>query len=283
MIIHWRGNAVAPAFQDWLGFEVKLFWLVGLFRYNSQGFETACAVVLVGALGVAVIRLSKSFSPALTLAAALLFAMFLFLPWRVLGSAQADMRLTPYMVALALLAPSLPRPTSGASREIAVASLAFYFVLLSQRTIDFAQVANDQNRQLAALSHIPQGADVTTLANSDCRAGWNLALDGHLGSYVITRRHGFSNDQWLTPGINLLGLRDPIHGGFAEDPSQMVTPGRCPVVRYATRIDPTIVAATRGPSSYLWLIDIRPDDGHVLKGWRQVWRYNDSALYRRTA
>ena len=283
MMILWRGNAVQPAFQDWLGFEVKLFWLISLFRYNSQGFETALALSLFGALGLAAIRLRKSFSPVLILSAAFLFAMFLFLPWRVLGAAQADMRIAPYMVALALLAPGLPGPTGRASREVALAGAALYAMLLTQRTIDFARAADDQEQQLSALSHIPKGADVTSLANSDCREGWNLTLNGHLGSYVILRRDGFSNDQWLTPGINLLGLRDPVHGGFAEDPSQMVTPGRCPIVGYATRVDPTIAAATLGPSDYLWLIDIRPDDPRVLKGWRRVWQYRASALYRRAA
>lgn len=283
MMLAWRGDATQPMFQDWLGLGVKPFWLVSLFRYNSQTFETGCAVFIVGALALLILRARRSFAPALALGSGFLFALFLALPWRVLGSAHTDMRLAPYIVAIALLAANLPESKSRVSREIAVAAVAFFGLFLTARTIDFARVANDQRRQLEAVAYVPHGADVTFLANSDCREPWNLTLNGHLGSYVIVRRDGLSNDLWLTPGANLLGLRDPVHGGFAEDPSQMVTPDSCPAVRYATRIDPTIAAASRGPSDYLWLVDIQPRDARALAGWTRVWSYRDSALYRRAA
>lgn len=281
MMLVWRSDASQPMFQDWLGFGVKPFWLIGLFRYNSQGFETACALLTLGALGLLILKARHYFSQQLALAVGLLFFVFLAVPWRVLGSAHTDMRLAPYIVALGLLAANLPASATRASKQIAFGAVAFFALLLGVRTVDFARVAGDQQRQLGALAYLPVGADVTSLARSDCREPWKLTLNGHLGSYTIIRRNGFSNDQWLTPGINLLGLRNPAHGGFAEDPSQMVTPNDCPVVRYATRIDPTVVAATRGSSDYLWLIDIRPSDPRVLTGWRQVWRYKESALYRR--
>jgi len=283
MMIIWRGNGIQTTFADWFGLKVKLFWLVTLYRYNSEAFETACAALTFGALGLLAVRLRKSFSPSLTLGAGLLCAMFLILPWKVFGSAYADMRLIPYVVALALLAPKLPNNAGRTAREIALVGLAFYAAVLGVRTVSFAHASREQERELAALSDIPLGADVTILAKQDCSEHWNIPVNAHLGSYVIIRRDGFSNDQWLTPGINLLGLRDKVHGGFAQDPSEMVTPNRCPIVRYATRIDPTVAAATRGPSTYLWLIDIRPDDPRLLNGWQQVWRYQDSALYRRAA
>jgi hypothetical protein len=283
MMVIWRGNGIQTTFADWFGLKVKLFWLLTLFRYNSEGFETACAALTLGALGLLAIRLRKSFSPALTLGAALLFAMFLVLPWKVFGSAYADMRLIPYVVALALLAPKLPDESGRTACEIAFAGLFFFAVVLGVRTLSFAQASREQAQELAALAHIPPGADVTTLARQDCDDYWNIPVNAHLGSYAIIRRNAFSNDQWLTPGINLLGLRDKVHGGFAQDPSEMVTPNRCPIVRYATRVDPTVASATRGPSDYLWLIDIQPDDPRVLNGWQRIWRYKDSALYRRAA
>jgi hypothetical protein len=283
MMLVWRGDATQPIFQDWLGFGVKPLWLISLFRYNSQAFETGCAVLTLGALALVALRARRSFAPPLVFAATLLFGVFLLLPWRVLGSAHTDMRLAPYIIALGLLAGNLPASAKRGAREIALAAVAFFALFLAVRTVDLARVADEQQRQLAALAYLPRGVDVTTLARADCREPWKLTLNGHLGSYAIIRRNAFSNDQWLTPGINLLGLRDPVHGAFAEDPSQMVTPNHCPVVRYATRIDPAVAAATRSPSAYLWLIDIQPDDPRVLTGWRVIWRYEDSALYRRAA
>jgi hypothetical protein len=281
MMLVWRGDATQPILQDWLGLAVKPVWLITLFRYNSQGFETACTVLTLGALGILVLRARHSFAHSLALGAGMLFAVFLVVPWRVLGSAHTDMRLAPYIVALGLLAANLPASARRGGHRLAVAAISFFALFVAVRTADFARVGDEQQRQLAALAYLPTGADVTALANSDCRDPWTLTLNGHLASYVVTRRNGFANDQWLTPGINLLGLRDPVHGGFAEDPSQMVTANDCPAVRYATRVDATIEAATRGPSDYLWLIDIRPSDGRVLAGWRRIWSYRDSALYRR--
>ena len=283
MMVIWHDNGIRTTFHDWFGVEVKLFWMLTMFRYNSQAFDTACALLTFGTLGLLVLRLRRSFSPELALGAVLLFGMFLFLPWRVFGSAFADMRLVPYAVALALLGPKLPDEKGRAAREIALAGLASFAVILAARTVAFANAGAEQGRELEAVLHIPKGADVTALAKDDCTEHWNIPINAHLGSYAIIRRHAFSNDQWLTSGINLLQLHDRTHGGFAQDPSEMVTATSCPIVRYATRVGPTIAAVTRGPSDYLWLIDIQPDDTGVLKGWRQVWHYEDSALYRREA
>ena len=53
-----------------------------------------------------------------------------------------------------------------------------------------------------------------------CTNSWPLARNSHLGAMVMVRRDGFSNDQWLMEGANLLNLRYKAAGYFAADPSQ---------------------------------------------------------------
>ena len=52
--------------------------------------------------------------------------------------------------------------------------------------------------------------------------------NSHLGAMVIVRREGFSNDQWLLEGVNLLDLKYRAAGYYAADPSQLVRPERLP-------------------------------------------------------
>ena len=75
-----------------------------------------------------------------------------------------------------------------------------------------------------------------------------------LGAMVIVRRDGFSNDQWLLEGVNLLDLKYRAAGYFAADPSQLVRPNRCrdPLHRRSTSRLP---ALPRNDFDYVWLID----------------------------
>ena len=53
-------------------------------------------------------------------------------------------------------------------------------------------------------------------------APWALPRNTHLGAMTIVRRQGFSNDQWVTEGANLLQVRSRQRGHFEADPSQIV-------------------------------------------------------------
>ena len=88
--------------------------------------------------------------------------------------------------------------------------------------------ADDQTREAAALDVMPEGARVITLTGMTCSEYWPLLRNSHLGAMVIVRREGFSNDQWLLEGVNLLDLKYRAAGYFAADPSQLVRPNRMP-------------------------------------------------------
>ena len=282
LMAFWRAGSQIPTFLHWSPLNVKTFWLIGVFRYNNQAVETGLAFLLFCAFPILVVRLRAKPSAFMLATAGSLLAAFLALPWVVFGSAFADMRLAPYVLAIAILAFGASAASARTANRIAIAACLLYAGFLAGRTVQFGKTANDQQHQLAALAHIPQGARVVSLVGSDCRNIWDIPINSHLGSYVTIRRNGFSNDQWLTPGANLLGLRGDDTRYFVADPSEMVFPSGC-VERPFPSVNKAIRRIPANAADYLWLIDIRPDDRRVLAGWRPIWQYKDSALYRRAA
>jgi hypothetical protein len=96
---------------------------------------------------------------------------------------------------------------------------------------------------------------------------------------VIVRREGFSNDQWLMEGLNLLDLKYRSAGYFAADPSQLVRPIGCRDRLHRT-IEPSLSSLTRDDFDYVWTIDVPPYDPKVVEGMRPVWRGPGSILYQ---
>ena len=95
---------------------------------------------------------------------------------------------------------------------------------------------------------------------------------------VITRRHGFSNGQWVIAGTNLLTLRYREPGIFAADPSQIVRPTGCKSRSWW--IDRALRRLPREHFDYVWLIDPPPFDPKLVEGLHPVWRGPDSVLYQ---
>ena len=112
---------------------------------------------------------------------------------------------------------------------------------------------------------MPRGARVISLTGMPCSEYWPLLRNGHLGAMVIVRRDGFSNDQWLLEGVNLLDLKYRAAGYFAADPSQLVRPNRCRDPLHRT-IDESLAALPRGDFDYVWLIDVPPYDPRLVAG-----------------
>jgi hypothetical protein len=106
-----------------------------------------------------------------------------------------------------------------------------------------------------------------------------LLRNSHLGAMVIVRRDGFSNDQWLLEGVNLLDLKYKAAGYFAADPSQLVRPDGCHDRLHRT-IGESLSALPRADFDYAWLIDVPPYDPAAVQGMTAVWRGPGSILYR---
>ena len=83
--------------------QAKLLWLVMALRDRWQLFDMLSVAMALAILVFAWRRRELTLSRNLAFSALVLFAFFLILPRIVFGSAYADMRLVPFLIATALL------------------------------------------------------------------------------------------------------------------------------------------------------------------------------------
>jgi hypothetical protein len=271
-----HGSIVA----GWFDWDAKWTGLLGILRDRWGPFDVG-AVELAG-----VIFLFALVSPKLTLARSLAFAgavlacSFILSPRYILDSAYADVRLLPFLIAVALHAIGLRRPVDARlGNLLAALGLAFFAVRLGGTTASLAMAANDQRAKLEALDFIPQGARVASFYGLPVAEPWALQRDSHLGGLIIARRDGFSNDQWITSSHNLLELRYRAPGPFAANPSQVVRPNESHDGVYRT-IDEALAEVPRDKFDFIWLINPPPFDQRLVRDLRLVWRGPGTALYR---
>ena len=280
LMLGWRSDAAESVTAGWFKWDRKLQWVQAALRDRWQWFDLASVGIALLVLAEAWRRKRLTFSRNLVFTALVLFAGFLLIPYVVFSSAYADMRLIPYVFAVMLLAIRFRGEMSyryGAT--LAVLGLAFFLVRIGGNTLSLKIAADDQRAKLAALDHVPMGSRVLSLVWDACGRNWQLPRNTHLGALAIVRRHGFSNDQWVTPGINLLQLRYQGGDPFPFDPSQIVRRPGCGGRIYWT-IDDALRAIPPGGFDYLWMIDLPAFDPAALKGAALVWRGPGSRLYR---
>jgi hypothetical protein len=279
VIIRWRGDVTGPLGRGWFLPWAKLEALVSVLRDRWLVFDVACLAVILGMIVFALVSKRLTLSRNLAFSALVLLAVFVVMPAMIFGSAFADMRLAPFMFAIAALAVRFRSDTEvKLARRLAIFGLAFLLVRTAATTISLAMAANDQSAKLEALKHIPTGARVASLTGRSCGLHWALRRNAHLGAMVIVRREGFSNDQWIIEGTNLLTLRYIEPGVFAADSSQIVRPNGCRISGWS--IDRALRVWPRDKFDFLWMIDPPPYDPHLVSELRPVWRGPDSVLYQ---
>jgi hypothetical protein len=281
VMLAWRSEIHGGATSDWFNWHGKALWLESALRDRWKWFDVGSVALIALALLEAIRNRYLTFSRNLAFSGLVLTATFILLPRIVFGSAYADMRLAPYLIAVFLLAirfrgEAAPR----LARAIAIAAILFCVVRLGANTISLAIASNDQQAKLGAIDHIPMGARVVSQVGMPCVNTWPLARNSHLGAMVMVRREGFSNDQWLMEGANLLDLRYQAAGYFAADPSQMVRPNNCYGDRLHRQIDDSLAGIPRKDFDFIWLIDTPPYDPSLVADIQPVWRGPRSVLYQ---
>ncbi len=276
----WRSETHGGQTHGWFEWKLKWQFAYGALRDNWPRFDIGSLAFVVIIFVAAIVSRQLTLSRNLAFSALVLLVCYLILPRIIFGSAYADMRLVPYMVAVALLAIRFKGvPDQRTAQLLAIVGLLFFAVRIAGNTISLARAADDQTAKLTALEHVPQGARVITLTGMTCREHWPLLRNSHLGAMVIVRRDGFSNDQWLLEGVNLLDLKYRAAGYFAADPSQLVRPIGCRDRLHRT-ISESLRALPRNDFDFLWLVDVPPFDPVDLDGLQPVWRGPGSSLYR---
>ena len=282
IMIGWRNETHGNSILGWFQWKYKWEWVYSALRDRWRLFDLGSVAVVALVTLFAIFSRKLAFSRNLAFSALVLLAAYLLLPRVIFGSAYADMRLVPFMMAVVLIAIRFRSDWTGRTAAVlAVGGLAFAVVRIAATTASLAISADEQQERLAAIEHLPRGARVATFVGRPCNEveEWKLPRNTHLGAMVIVRREGFSNDQWVIEGANLLGLNYRGAGRFAADPSQMVQPNNCRRREYWP-INYSLTHVPRDGFDYVWLVDAPPYDEAAAKGMELVWRGEGSILYR---
>jgi hypothetical protein len=280
VMLLWPSGSPGSETNGWFDWDAKWTGIVGVLRDRWGPFDVS-SLELAGIIFLfALVSPKLRLAPKLALAAAVLALCFILLPRYIMGSAYADVRLLPSLFAVMLLAIGLKKPIDlRLGTSLAAFGLLFFAVRLAATTVSLTMAANDQQAKLAAIDVMPRGARVASFFGLPYAEPWSLQRDSHLGAFVIARREGFSNDQWLVNSLNLLQLRYTEAGTFAGNPSQVVRPNGTHDGVYRT-MDEALAQLPRDKFDFIWLIDPPPFDRRLVSGLQPVWRGPGSVLYR---
>lgn len=279
-LLFWRGGGSAGDTARFLELSTKLKGLGSLLRDRWLAFDVAATALLLVLIYAGVRGRIGRLAPEAAAASALAALAFLLLPFLLMGSAYADLRLLPYamMVALAGLAP-LTEAAERTLRRIALAGLAFVLLRTAATTASYALYDRDWTRELAALDHLPRGARVLVLAGDTCDQPWAHSRRLHLASLAIARRGAFTNGQWRMAGAPLLTVKLQGVGDFGNDPSQVSVPAPCTT-------DPNLIPQARALAQFprevfthVWMIRPHAAAAGERAGLTPLWQRGDSVLY----
>jgi hypothetical protein len=280
IMLVWRTETHGGETSSWFQWKNKWHWIYMALRDRWETFDIGSLIPPALLFLYALFSRKLTLSRNLAFSALVLAAAFVILPRIIFGSAYADMRLVPYAMAVPLLAIRFRGdPDRRTAHVLAVLGLLFFATRLVANTVSLGIAAQDQSAKLKAIDTMPRGARVISLIGMPCQEYWPMLRNGHLGAMVIVRREGFSNDQWLLEGVNLLDLKYRAAGYFAADPSQLVRPNHCRD-RLHRMIDDSLSKLPRNDFDYVWLIDVPPYSPDVVADMKPVWRGPGSILYK---
>ena len=289
-MIVWRNGLASGDTFGFFRFFSKIFSFAAALRDRWLLWDTFGVAVAAMLIGAAIFDRNLELSRKLAIPAIALLVVFLLLPAEVFGSAYADMRLAPLVLIVAIMAIRFRNFPGEQAAKSLVAGLGLLFVVLrlGATTVSFALADNESQRDLQALNYMPRGARVLFLSGEPCGKDWMMPRHTHLGSFVIARKFGFSNDQWQSGG-QLLRVPYPLAPGFRADPSGAIYSKEClaaahPQLRKGEVLGRTTQQALdqfpRRAFDFVWMSMPPNLDYRTPADLRLVWRDSDSMLFR---
>jgi hypothetical protein len=264
------GDGSLGASWEWLG---KLYWIASLLREQGSAYDLLGAILLVALVWLGLRSPALQVDRPLAWAAAMGALAWLLLPYRLLGGAYVDMRMTPYVVALLIVA---IRPRSKRlAGPLAIAATGFFLLRIATTSWVFLGAAAAQERAAAVADRLPRGAAVLVAVREPCR-GWSNSRLAHVPGLAVARRDIFENGEWTLAGQQLLRDRHPRAGTYRADPSQMVYDPGCEGAEHD--LPSTLRGFDRGTFDHVWTIDLPP--ANLPPDLVEVARSGPSILYR---
>jgi hypothetical protein len=280
LMLAWRSGDVGGQTFDWFDWFWKREWLESMLRDRWESFDRLALLLAVAVIGLAAIMRKFHFSRNLIASSLFLWLVYLLLPRVLLGSAYADMRLAPFLIAFPLLAIRLDSNAHPwLARSVAVIALAFFAIRTGGTAASVRLYGQAWDRELAALQHLPRGARLVSFVGTRCGRLWEEPRLEHLPGLATVRRGAFSNDQWVMAGAQPIRVVYRGGGRFTADPSQMVTRVPCRGERWLT-LDQSLATLPRDGFDYVWLINPPPYDAKLTAGMQPIWRNGRSVLYK---
>jgi hypothetical protein len=279
LMILWRSGHVSGQTADWFHWTRKWEWFEKTLRDRWQWFDEGSVALLCALFLAAIVSRKLEISRNLGVTGLFLLVAFICIPRIVFGSAYADMRLTPYLIAIPVIGIRLRSSApSWLARGLAIAGLVFFGARIASNTVSLAIASAGYDRALIALNYVPENARLVSFSGHDCRDLWSTNRMEHLGAIAIVRKRAYSNDQWDMVGAQLLTTNKPDALYFKADPSQVVVAGPC-----RNRWKPlnwSFQTLPRDAFDYVWLMDPPAFDPAVTKGMTLIWQAGTDRLYR---
>ena len=263
------------AFRYLLSLKFALFFMA--LRDGSKPVDALSTLLLLTIAISTIARRDLGMHRGLLWVAGVLLVAFLLVPFNLIGSAYADMRIAPYALMMLMLALA-PRADTAFTRALAPFALLFFAAQMVYHSVNYARLDRIQQHQLEALDHIAIGSSVYAMAQVAC--GGDMAGDrvNHLHRLAIARRHAFTNGSWAFPSTQTILARPAMTAGYQDDDSASLDPASC-VDRPNNRIDGALAVLPRDRFHYFWLIDVAPRDWPRRPWLHIVWHNDAGALY----
>lgn len=291
LMLMWRSGNAGGETRGFFDAGSKLYAVLAALRDRWQVWDILGVAIALLLLWAAAFDKRLEFARRLAIPAAVLLIVFLALPYKLLGSAYADLRLAPFLLIVAIAGIRFTTEAPPAAmRRIAWLGLLFIVARLGGTTLSYAIADREMRERLQALDFIPRGSAVLSLTGEYCGDKWEAPRHAHVGSFVTARRLGFSNDQFQTAGAQLMSSKYAAAGDFAADPSGTAWSKSCIARERRERgsgpallvrsADEAIAQFPRDAFDFVWVVDA-PDFALVPRpGLEPVWRGRDSILYR---
>jgi hypothetical protein len=273
-----QANAAPTLTSGFFRWDKKLEYLLSVLRDQNEMLDkgTLGLVGIVFLFGL--VRGRGQMKLSLAIALGVFTTLFLALPIQLIGSAYADARLVPIILALALMAVDW-NPKGRTSALLSVLALALLTVRCGVSTLGYADYDRAYARHLRALDAIAPGQRVVVLVALRCGDPWRKSRIEHLSSLAIVRRDAFTNGQWATPGGQLLTPLGAPGTGFDRDPSQFVSHWTICKPTPEQQLTQHLRRVPKGRFDRLWLFDFDPSKLPPMPGTRLLYRDEATALF----
>lgn len=181
----------------------KFIWKVNSMasplRDQSKIFDVASVAFIAAVPTVLLLRGKLRFDAGLGLATLVMFGLYLTIPFELMRSLYADIRLLPVVWFCGLIACRMEAPPRW-SNAVALLAVMLFTGRMAVTTQGWIARGASLEAELGALRYVPQGARIAELSPMRQCGTWPSLGLHHLSSMAIVRRDAFTSTQWATPG-----------------------------------------------------------------------------------